>query len=379
MKALLITPRWQEYRALGPGSGRPFLDLVLLTLGFGPLDLMEVASDDPFDPNRIAPEYGLILVQAPPNSRRMRRAVLSRMGLSLGLDADDAQLRVVGARPLPGRTQSQAGFVVQRRGRIMIFCEEDIWTLRDHWCPAVEALVTGGEGVHRESSVRACWLVEAGGNHPACRELLPGREGRHCQRRRLPEGDTALLIPNRVSLEVLENWRTLLGDRLYAETPLPLEELVGIQLGALGLTVATAESCTAGWITGRLSAVSGSSAYLKAGFTVYHNDAKVDILGVSASDLTQFGAVSAPVARAMAQGAMERGRTDVAVSVTGIAGPGGGSPEKPVGTVFMAAVNQQGHALEQMARFSGNRDRIRFQASQTALHLLRRILKTARR
>ncbi|MTI45756.1 nicotinamide-nucleotide amidase [Roseibium hamelinense] len=111
-----------------------------------------------------------------------------------------------------------------------------------------------------------------------------------------------------------------------------------------GLMLATAESCTGGLITGLLTEISGSSSVVDRGFTTYSNEAKHEILNVPEPLLAEFGAVSAPVAKAMAEGALKNARADIAVAVTGIAGPGGGSAEKPVGTVHFGLAAKNGRA-----------------------------------
>jgi nicotinamide-nucleotide amidase len=106
--------------------------------------------------------------------------------------------------------------------------------------------------------------------------------------------------------------------------------------------VATAESCTGGLVSGALTAIAGSSAVLDRGFVTYSNEAKAELLGVNGELLERFGAVSEAVARAMAQGAVQRSRASASVSITGVAGPGGGSIEKPVGLVHFAAMGRDG-------------------------------------
>ncbi len=114
-----------------------------------------------------------------------------------------------------------------------------------------------------------------------------------------------------------------------------MEEVVGRMLAAQGASIAVAESCTGGLITHRLTNVPGSSAYVERSFVVYSNLAKQELLAVPEAVLAEYGAVSEPVARLMAEGARKAAGTVYGLSVTGIAGPGGGSPEKPVGTVFI--------------------------------------------
>lgn len=137
------------------------------------------------------------------------------------------------------------------------------------------------------------------------------------------------------------------------------------------LLVATAESCTGGLISGLMTEISGSSAVVDRGFVTYSNEAKMDLVGVRLDDLQNFGAVSEVVARAMAEGALERSRADIAVSVTGIAGPGGGSDDKPVGTVHFALATKTGPTQHEHALFPDKgRQFIRAQSVQTALNLI---------
>ncbi len=129
--------------------------------------------------------------------------------------------------------------------------------------------------------------------------------------------------------------RAELGEHIYSDSEQELEEVVLHLLAARGQTLALAESCTGGLLAHRLTNVPGASAILLAGIVSYSNEAKRQFLGVAPETLAQYGAVSEPVARAMAEGARGRTGADYALAITGIAGPGGGTPEKPVGTVFI--------------------------------------------
>lgn len=135
-------------------------------------------------------------------------------------------------------------------------------------------------------------------------------------------------------------------------------------------TVATAESCTGGLVAGALTAVAGSSAVLDRGFVTYSNAAKADLLGVSESLLESHGAVSEPVARAMAQGARDRTGTSLSVSITGIAGPGGGSIEKPVGLVHFGCASPSGIVHARHVFHGLDRQGVRLASVRTALGLL---------
>ena len=152
-----------------------------------------------------------------------------------------------------------------------------------------------------------------------------------------------------------------------------MEEVVGEMLGSRGLRIAVAESCTGGLLASRLTDVPGSSRYVVQAVVTYANEAKTDLLGVPPAMMAEHGAVSEPVALAMAAGVRNRARVDVGVGVTGIAGPGGGSPDKPVGTVAIAAVTGA-DARSRLFRFNGGRDQVKFQASQAALDMVRRMM-----
>lgn len=137
-----------------------------------------------------------------------------------------------------------------------------------------------------------------------------------------------------------------------------------------GLRVATAESCTGGLVAGFLTEVPGSSDVLERGYVTYANRAKVEMLGVREDSLARFGAVSEVVAREMAEGALERGGVDLAVAITGIAGPGGGTPEKPVGLVHFACARRGFPTRHERRVFRGDRRAVRLQAVALALDLL---------
>jgi nicotinamide-nucleotide amidase len=163
------------------------------------------------------------------------------------------------------------------------------------------------------------------------------------------------------------------GGVVYAQGTETMEEAVAELLIERGWRIAPAESCTGGLLCKRLTDLAGSSRYLERGYVTYSNDAKQQLLGVSPDDLATHGAVSAPVAEQMARGARERAGVDVGVGITGIAGPDGGSDQKPVGTVFMAVSSPLGDVVR-LHRFGGSRSTVRERATQTALDMLRRHL-----
>jgi nicotinamide-nucleotide amidase len=165
--------------------------------------------------------------------------------------------------------------------------------------------------------------------------------------------------------------RGAFGIAWYGIDDETLEVVVGRLLRGRGFTVALAESCTGGLVGHRLTQVAGSSVYFERGFVVYSNEAKQALLGVPESVLREHGAVSAPSVDAMARGARERAGTDIGVAVTGIAGPDGGTPTKPVGTVFIALADRQGTVVERY-RFDRDREGNKALSAVRALDLLRR-------
>ncbi len=146
-----------------------------------------------------------------------------------------------------------------------------------------------------------------------------------------------------------------------------LTATVAAELKAHGRLLATAESCTGGWIAKLCTDLAGSSAWFERGLVTYSNEAKQDLLGVSASDLYRFGAVSEEVAAAMATGALRFSRADCALAVTGIAGPDGGTPDKPVGTVCFGWAMPDEIVQTERHRFEGDRDAVRRATVATAL------------
>jgi nicotinamide-nucleotide amidase len=164
-----------------------------------------------------------------------------------------------------------------------------------------------------------------------------------------------------------------LGQAIFAFRGEKMEEVVGLRLAVNGFTLAVAESCTGGLIAQRLTEVPGSSVYFIEGVVAYSNDAKIRTLGVDAELIARHGAVSAEVAEAMAEGVRARADTDFGLSITGIAGPGGGSDEKPVGLVYIALADDA-HTESRKLNVPGDRHLIRWLSSQAALDLLRRRL-----
>jgi nicotinamide-nucleotide amidase len=161
---------------------------------------------------------------------------------------------------------------------------------------------------------------------------------------------------------------------LYSDDGSHVDEQVAALLVAQGLTVAVAESCTGGLVLGRLTDRPGASAFVRGGIVAYANDVKAQLVGVSPELIETHGAVSEEVAVALADGARERLDADIGIGVTGVAGPGGGTPEKPVGLVWIALTAADGRRLVRRADQRGTRADVRERSTTAAMHLLRRLL-----
>jgi nicotinamide-nucleotide amidase len=170
--------------------------------------------------------------------------------------------------------------------------------------------------------------------------------------------------------------QTVLGAAVFSVDGRNLEVVVGDLLRDGKLTIAVAESCTGGLLASRLTDVPGSSDYVERGVVCYSNRAKTELVGVPEAMIREHGAVSEPVAQAMAAGIRSRAGTSIGIGVTGIAGPGGGTPEKPVGTVAVAVIGNEETRVRTF-QFLGGRDMVKFQATQSALNMTRLMITKA--
>lgn len=165
-----------------------------------------------------------------------------------------------------------------------------------------------------------------------------------------------------------------LGDNVYSSRGETLEEVVGMYLVMRQMTVAAAESCTGGLLSQRLTSTPGSSNYFLGGAVCYSNALKTKLVGVPAAVIEEHGAVSKQVARYLSEGIRRRAESSLGVGITGVAGPGGGTQEKPVGLVFISVADARGTEVKTF-RFPGNRERVRFWAAQMALEMIRRRIR----
>lgn len=289
---------------------------------------------------------------------------------------------LVGARVLENPRGTAPGFWAQGRGVEVVILpgvpSEMREIMEDSVLPEL-ARRAGGTALRRrvlriggtgESAVEelVAPVYEKWKAHPVTILASPGEVQLHLAVRDTPERAEAVLA------EMERDFREVLGPRVFSRNGEDLAAAVGDLLRAKGQTLALAESCTGGMISSLVTDVAGSSDYFLGSVVSYANDAKERLLDVSAETLRLHGAVSEQAAREMARGARDRFGADVAAAVTGIAGPGGGSEEKPVGTVFLAVSGRDGFEVARKRFFGGDRGVVRRAASQLALELLRRSL-----
>jgi nicotinamide-nucleotide amidase len=246
--------------------------------------------------------------------------------------------------------------------------------------PAVQEAIAG-RTIYRQATVRMFGLPESGLAETLrdAQRRVPGFELLEittCLRRGEIEMVTRYEPPAAgVYAQLMELLRDRHGNQIYSEDGSRVDDQVAQLL--TGRRIATAESCTAGLLAARLTELPGSSAYVAGGVVAYANEAKVQFLGVDSALIEAHGAVSEPVAEAMAAGALNRFQADTAIAITGIAGPGGGTAEKPVGTVCFSVLLAGGRSLTRTVRLPGNRADVRERSTTVAMHLLRRALSGA--
>jgi nicotinamide-nucleotide amidase len=289
---------------------------------------------------------------------------------------------IEGARVLPNPRGTAAGQWVEDGGRVVVLLpgppHEMIPMLEQHVLPHLAA--RAGGRVLRTRVLRIASMGESDVEqlvapiyrtftNPATTILSsPGLVELHLTAEGADEAEAlglveSLAAPVRLALE----------GHVFSEDGRDLQEVVAGLLVDERLTLAVAESCTAGMLTSRLASVPGASAFLLQGWTTYSNESKIRQLDVSRELIETHGAVSGEVAAAMAAGARRVAGADVAVAITGVAGPTGGTEEKPVGLVFIALAGALGDRVVRR-HFFGERDRVRWQSAQLALELLRRAL-----
>jgi nicotinamide-nucleotide amidase len=353
-------------------------DLIVLTGGLGP-------TDDDLTREAVADALGRELVEDP----ALTEAIAARFAIR-GLAMPEINRRqahvVQGGVALPNPHGTAPGQYIEHGDKVLVLLPGPPRELQ----PMLNALIDGplGRRVSNERLYRASFFVVGRGESHVDEVLAPV----YSRWRTLesPIETTILASPGQIELHLamrstdaaaqrtIEAARdelvALLGGDVFSTDGRSMEQVVGDLLAAHRLTLAAAESCTGGLLLSRLTDVPGSSAYVAGGAVLYSNETKTALAGVPDALIRQHGAVSEPVAVAMAEGIRERTRADVAVAITGIAGPGGGSVQKPVGTVVCAVLAPGAPARVRTFSLLGGRTQIKFNATQSALDMVRRAL-----
>jgi nicotinamide-nucleotide amidase len=292
----------------------------------------------------------------------------------------------VGAEVLVNPNGSAPGLWIERDERVVVLLPGPPRELR----PMMDALLAGRLAARATGQRLVSGVVRVAGHGESHAEERAQPAYEQWRRERLPIEATTLASPGSIDFHVtvraadeaaaqahvgraIADLVQVFGEDAYATCERGMEEVVGDLLRQRRWTVAAAESCTGGLLTARLTDVPGSSAYVERSAVTYSNRAKEEWLGVPGALIEAHGAVSEPVAEAMAEGIRRQARSDIGVGVTGIAGPDGGTPAKPVGTVCIAVVGPWGVSVRTRV-YSGERAMVKFQASQGALDDLRRAL-----
>lgn len=353
-------------------------DIVITTGGLGP-------TQDDLSKEIVAAHFGLPM-EFDEKSWAEIQAYFARLNRACPENNRRQAMFARGCRILPNACGTAPGCMIERDGKIVVQLPgppSEMTEMFDRQVYPYLAKMTGGCIASRyvriyglgESDVAqrcAAW-IEGDGEVTVAPYCSMGE----CQLRVTARGESEEAALQKL-MPVVEEICAALGDRVYDvadHSDGSMEEVVGRLLTERGLTVATAESCTGGMVAARLVNYPGISSALGEAHVTYANEAKVKYCGVKEETLARFGAVSEETAREMAQGLRERSGVDIAVATTGVAGPGGGTAEKPVGLVYVACADACGVRVERLT-LSGSRERIRNLATLRALDMVRRAALT---
>lgn len=358
-------------------------ELVILTGGLGP-------TDDDITREVVARVLARPLVEDTVRTERLRQRFAIR-GLGIPMPEINRRMAMIpaGAIVLENEHGSAPGLWLEDGERIALLLPGPPRELKPMVAGEVFERLRGrapGAGIVRRA-IRTVGMVES-----QVEQLLQPLY-REWSEAEVPVAATILAAPGQVDLHLAVQAAAdvaasvldaavaqvggLLGRHIYSTDGRSLEEALGRVLTERSLSIAVAESCTGGLIASRLTDVPGSSRYIGFCAVAYANEAKTSVLGVPAALIAEHGAVSEPVALGMAQGVRARAGADIGLAVTGVAGPGGGSPEKPVGTVVIAVdlPPALGGSRSRLFRFPGERGLVKFQAAQAAMDMVRRALE----
>jgi len=354
------------------------VDLVVLSGGLGP-------TDDDVTREAVAIALGRPLAEDERITAHLRARFAAR-GFTMPMPENNRRQAMVpaGARVIENTRGSAPGLWIDHDDRVVLLLPGPPRELK----PMLTALTDGSLRERASGAPIVRRLVRVAGRIESQVDEVLGPLYKEWAARTPPVAATILATPGSIELHLstrhpsvadvslaraVDEAVAAIGADAYSTDGRLLEEIVGDLLVERGLRIGVSESCTGGLITSRLTDVPGSSRYVDASIVTYSNQSKSDLLGVAADLIETHGAVSEPVAVAMADGIRARAPADVGVGVTGIAGPSGGTPEKPVGTVVIAATTTSERRVRTF-RFFGERAQVKFQAGQSALDMVRRLL-----
>ena len=363
---------WPERLAWAWRQAIAQADVVISTGGIGP-------TADDLTSETVASVLGVPLVEDTASADRIRR-FFAASGRPMPENNLKQSLMPAGAVVVPNALGTAPGYRVSHGGCTIIVLPGVPREMK----PMMEETVLPWLRAQRGGDVYLARTFQTFGvTESGLDELVAGivdpAEGRVSFRASFPEVSVRIVAHGEPGAAaerlatVGDRLRTAIGPYCYGEGSVTMEETVGGLLRQRGLTVATAESCTGGLVAHRLTNVPGSSAYVRGGVVAYANEAKQALLGVSAATLQAHGAVSEETAAEMATGARRALACDVAVSTTGVAGPDGGTPDKPVGTVCLGLASAE-ETVAARYQLWGTRDWVKLLASQVALEWIRRHL-----
>lgn len=349
-------------------------DIVITTGGLGP-------TQDDISKAIAAKLLGLEM-QFDEDSWQAIRGYFDRLGRNCPENNKRQAMFAEGARILPNACGTAPGCMIEKDGKIVVQLPGPPHEMADMFekqvygrlaemtggCIASRYIRIYGLGESQVAQMCAKW-IEQGGEVTVAPYCSLGE----CQLRVTARGESEHEALQKV-YPVVKEISALLGEAVYAVLDTPsgsMEEAAGRELTAKGLTVATAESCTGGLVAARLVNFPGISSALGEAHVTYANEAKIKYCGVKPETLAAYGAVSEQTAREMAEGLRVRSGADIVLATTGIAGPGGGTKEKPVGLVYVAVADAGGVQVEKL-QLSGSRERIRSLSALRALDMIRR-------
>jgi nicotinamide-nucleotide amidase len=349
--------------------------LIILMGGLGP-------TEDDINRQVVADVLGRALHEVPEVIERITSRY-ARTGRKMPANNARQALVPEGAEWLPNKKGTAPGIWMEQDSRIVVMLPgppHELEAMFDEQCmPRLKSRVPGSRLRTRvikvaglpESEVdqRIAPMYKAYSNPSTTILSTSGAIEVHLSARAATQEEADALLD-----ELTDKIEPALGDHIFSTSGETLEEVVGMYLVMKQKTLATAESCTGGLLGERLTRVAGSSGYYLGGAVCYSNELKARFAGVSPRLLETYGAVSKPVAQALAEGIRRKTNASIGIGITGIAGPGGGTEEKPAGMVFISVADERGTEVREF-RFPGDRERVRLLSSQFALEMLRRRIR----